>query len=42
MARVPELLEFCGKNNLKIASIAKLIEYRLQRESQIKRLESAK
>jgi 3,4-dihydroxy 2-butanone 4-phosphate synthase/GTP cyclohydrolase II len=39
MARVPELLEFCEKYNLKIASIAKLIEYRLQRESQIKRLE---
>jgi len=40
MARVPELLEFCEKHNLKIASTAKLIEYRLQRESQIKRLES--
>ncbi len=40
MARVTELLEFCEKHNLKIVSIAKLIEYRLQRESQIKRLES--
>jgi 3,4-dihydroxy 2-butanone 4-phosphate synthase/GTP cyclohydrolase II len=40
MARVPELLKFCEKHGLKIASIAKLIEYRLQRESQIKRLES--
>lgn len=40
MARVPELLKFCEKHNLKIASIAKLIEYRLQRESQIKRLDS--
>jgi len=39
MARVPQLLEFCEKHNLKIASIAKLIEYRLQRESQIKRIE---
>ena len=39
MARVPQLLEFCKKNNLKITSIAKLIEYRLQHESQIKRLE---
>ena len=39
MARVPELLKFCEQHNLKIASIAKLIEYRLQRESQIKRLE---
>ena len=40
MARVPELLKFCEKHNLKIASIAKLIEYRLQRESQIRRVES--
>jgi 3,4-dihydroxy 2-butanone 4-phosphate synthase/GTP cyclohydrolase II len=40
MARVPELLEFCEKNDLKIVSIAKLIEYRLQRESQVKRIES--
>jgi 3,4-dihydroxy 2-butanone 4-phosphate synthase/GTP cyclohydrolase II len=39
MARVPELLKFCEKHSLKIASIAKLIEYRLQRESQIKRVE---
>ncbi|MEE9371266.1 MAG: GTP cyclohydrolase II, partial [Sedimentisphaerales bacterium] len=35
----PELLKFCEKHNLKIASIAKLVEYRLQRESQIKRIE---
>ena len=40
MARVPELLEFCEKHDLKIVSIAKLIEYRLQRESQVKRIES--
>ena len=39
MARVPELRDYCEKHNLKIASIAKLIEYRLQRESQIKRVE---
>ncbi|MHC4693724.1 MAG: bifunctional 3,4-dihydroxy-2-butanone-4-phosphate synthase/GTP cyclohydrolase II [Planctomycetota bacterium] len=39
MARVPELLKFCEKHELKIVSIAKLIEYRLQRESQIKRVE---
>jgi 3,4-dihydroxy 2-butanone 4-phosphate synthase/GTP cyclohydrolase II len=39
MARVPELLKFCDKHELKIVSIAKLIEYRLQRESQIKRVE---
>ena len=42
MARVPELLTFCEKHHLKIASIAKLVEYRLQRESQIKRLDSIK
>lgn len=42
MARVPELLKFCEKHNLKIVSIAKLIEYRLQRESQIKRVEYVK
>ena len=40
MARVPELLDFCEKHDLKIASIAKLVEYRLQRESQIKRVEA--
>ena len=40
MARVPQLLEFCDKHNLKITTIAKLIEYRLQRESQIKRIQS--
>ncbi len=40
MSRVPELLEFCAKHDLKIASIAKLIEYRLLREKQIKRLEA--
>ena len=39
MARVGELLKFCVKHDMKIVSIAKLIEYRLQRESQIKRLE---
>jgi 3,4-dihydroxy 2-butanone 4-phosphate synthase/GTP cyclohydrolase II len=39
MARVPELLKFCEKHELKIASISKLVEYRLQRESQIRRLE---
>jgi 3,4-dihydroxy 2-butanone 4-phosphate synthase/GTP cyclohydrolase II len=39
MARVPELLKFCEKHSLKIASIAKLVEYRLQRESQIQRVE---
>ncbi len=40
MARVPDLLSFCKTHNLKIVSISKLIEYRLQRESQIHRVES--
>ncbi|MFA5292082.1 MAG: bifunctional 3,4-dihydroxy-2-butanone-4-phosphate synthase/GTP cyclohydrolase II [Phycisphaerae bacterium] len=40
MARVPQLLDFCKKHNLKITTIAKLIEYRLQRESQVKRIQS--
>ncbi len=40
MARVPELLEFCRRHQIKITSISKLVEYRLQRESQIKRIES--
>ena len=39
MARVSQLEKFCEKHNIKIASVAKLIEYRLQRESQIKRVE---
>ena len=40
MARVPDLLEFCDEHDMKITSIAKLIEYRLQRESTIKRIQS--
>ena len=39
MARVPELLQFCEKHDIRIVSIAKLIEYRIQRESQINRIE---
>jgi len=40
MARVPQLLTFCKQHGVKITSIAKLVEYRLQRERQIKRFES--
>ncbi len=40
MSRVPQLLEYCKKHDLKITSIAKLIEYRLQRENQVKRIQS--
>ena len=39
MARVPELLEFCQEHDLRMTSIAKLVEYRLQRERQIERVE---
>jgi 3,4-dihydroxy 2-butanone 4-phosphate synthase/GTP cyclohydrolase II len=42
MARVPELLKYCETHNLKITSIAKLIEYRFQRDSQIDRVENVK
>jgi len=40
MARVPDLLKFCDKHGIKIVTTAKLIEYRLQRETQVKRVES--
>lgn len=40
MARMPQLLEYRADHGLKITSIAKLIEYRLQRESTIKRIQS--
>ena len=39
MSRVPQLLRYCEKFNLKITSVAKLIEYRLQRERQITRIQ---
>ena len=32
MARVPQLLEFCGRHNLKMISVADLIRYRLKTE----------
>jgi len=40
MSRVPELLKFCEKHDLKIISISKLVEYRMQHEHHIKRLET--
>jgi 3,4-dihydroxy 2-butanone 4-phosphate synthase/GTP cyclohydrolase II len=42
MARVPELEVFCRKHNLKLTSVAKLIEYRLQREKHIHRIQEIK
>lgn len=37
MARLPQLFEFCAKHNLKIISIADLIQYRRRTEKLIKR-----
>jgi 3,4-dihydroxy 2-butanone 4-phosphate synthase/GTP cyclohydrolase II len=37
MARVPELLEFCGAHGLKMISVADLIRYRLQNERVVRR-----
>ena len=42
MARVPALLKFCEKHDMKITSVEKIIEYRLQSETQIKRIQSVK
>jgi 3,4-dihydroxy 2-butanone 4-phosphate synthase/GTP cyclohydrolase II len=42
MARVPELVEFAKRHQLKIITIKALIEYRMQRETFIKRIASAK
>ena len=42
MARVPQLLKYCEKHDLKITSIARLVEYRLQREKHIKRIQEVK
>ncbi len=39
MARVPELIPYCQKHNLKMTSIAKLVEYRLQRERIVRRIQ---
>lgn len=42
MARLPQLLKFCKKHNLKICSIAQIIEYRRKREKLVKRIAMAK
>jgi 3,4-dihydroxy 2-butanone 4-phosphate synthase/GTP cyclohydrolase II len=39
MARLPELEVFCEEHDLKICSVADIIEYRLQREALVTRLE---
>jgi 3,4-dihydroxy 2-butanone 4-phosphate synthase/GTP cyclohydrolase II len=42
MARVPELAEFAKRHGLKMVTIKSLIEYRMRRETFIKRVASAK
>ncbi|MHB8158093.1 MAG: GTP cyclohydrolase II, partial [Desulfocucumaceae bacterium] len=42
MARVPELIEFCKKHDLKLATIAALIQYRRRTEKLVKRVDSAR
>ncbi len=37
MARVPDLIEFCGEHGLKLVTIAELIEYRRRHEKLIER-----
>jgi len=41
MARVPELIKFCKKHDLKMITIAELIKYRRLHEKLIERVESA-
>ncbi|MCS7023190.1 MAG: 3,4-dihydroxy-2-butanone-4-phosphate synthase [Bryobacteraceae bacterium] len=38
MARVPDLIEYCRKHNLKMISVASLIRYRLEHERIVRRL----
>jgi 3,4-dihydroxy 2-butanone 4-phosphate synthase / GTP cyclohydrolase II len=38
MARVPDLIEFCGKHGLKMLTVAELIRHRLQTERHIHRV----
>ncbi|HEX8878255.1 MAG TPA: 3,4-dihydroxy-2-butanone-4-phosphate synthase [Phycisphaerales bacterium] len=38
MARVPDLIEFCKRHEIKMCSVAQIIEHRLARESLVKRI----
>ncbi|MCG8401911.1 MAG: bifunctional 3,4-dihydroxy-2-butanone-4-phosphate synthase/GTP cyclohydrolase II [Firmicutes bacterium] len=42
MARVPELMEFCATHDMKLVTIADLIEYRRRHEKLIRRVDSAR
>ena len=41
MARVPDLIEFCAKHELKMLTVAELIRYRMQNERYVHRLGEA-
>jgi 3,4-dihydroxy 2-butanone 4-phosphate synthase / GTP cyclohydrolase II len=38
MARTPQLIEFCSAHNLKLATVADLIRYRMQHERYVRRI----
>jgi 3,4-dihydroxy 2-butanone 4-phosphate synthase/GTP cyclohydrolase II len=42
MARVPDLIEYCGRHGIKLVAIADLIEYRRRTESLIERVTSVR
>jgi 3,4-dihydroxy 2-butanone 4-phosphate synthase/GTP cyclohydrolase II len=42
MARVPQLLEFCGAHHLKLLTTADLIRYRMQHERYVRRVAEAR
>jgi 3,4-dihydroxy 2-butanone 4-phosphate synthase / GTP cyclohydrolase II len=42
MARVPDLEKFCAQHKIRMCSVAQIIEYRLARESLVRRLEPAR
>ncbi len=41
MARVPDLIEFCKKHELRMVTVAELIRYRMQTESHVERVGEA-
>ena len=41
MARVPDLIEFCSKHNLKMLTVAELIRYRMENERYVARIGEA-
>ena len=40
MMRLPELMQYCKKHDMKITSIEKIIEYRMQHEVQVHRIQA--